>query len=216
MNYQLSRIGIFFGLICMLIGCAAHTPYSTSHDKTGKGAAIGAGIGALFSIIDGKKEADEILARMAIGAVAGAGIGAYMDAQEEKLARIPGTTVERLDEDTLLVRFDSDVLFETNSYSLGENSMGTLSQASSVFEQYPKTAVIIQGHTDSRGSEDYNQKLSENRAKAVYDFFQKKGVNQERLMAVGYGEGVPVATNDNAEGQAKNRRVTILLKAKAK
>ena len=203
-------------VLLLMVGCAARGPYETKRDKTMKGAAIGAGVGALFSVLDGKKEADEILARAAIGAVAGAGIGAYMDAQEEKLARIPGTTVERLDKNTLLVRFDSDVLFATNSSDLNSRSREALTNASSVIQEYPKTAVVVQGHTDSTGSEDHNQKLSERRADSVFNYFGKGGVDSRRMTAMGYGERVPVASNDDAAGRAQNRRVTVLLRAKAK
>src|SRR6185295_13026579 len=97
---------------------SASTPRTTSRDKTAKGAGIGAAAGAATAVIAGKREADQILIGAAIGAAAGAGVGAYMDAQEERLARIPGTTVERIEDDMLLVRFDSDILFTPDSASL--------------------------------------------------------------------------------------------------
>src|SRR6185295_599059 len=97
----------------------------------------------------GEREADEILARAAIGAVGGAGIGAYMDKQEEKLARIPGTSVERVGDDLLLVRFDSDILFDVDSAAVRPAGVGTLQQVAEVLTEYPKTAVIVQGHTDA-------------------------------------------------------------------
>jgi len=203
-------------LLLLLTACAAKGPYTTQRDNTAKGAAIGAGVGALFSILDGKKEADEILARAAIGAVAGAGIGAYMDAQEEKMARIPGTSVERLDKNTLLVRFDSDVLFAINSASLNSNSREAMGNAAAVMAEYPKTAVVVQGHTDSSGSEDHNQELSVRRADSVVQFLASNGVTSNRLSAMGYGERMPVSDNDTTAGRARNRRVTMLLRAKAR
>src|SRR4026208_6039 len=106
-------------LLCAVFagaGCAGKKePRTTSRDKTGKGAAIGAGAGAVVGALLGEGEADEILAGAAVGAGIGAGIGAYMDHQEEKLARIPGTTVERAGKDVLLVHFDSDILFNVDS-----------------------------------------------------------------------------------------------------
>ena len=181
------------GLLCFsLVGCITK-PYETQRDKTARGAAIGAGVGALFSIVDGKTEADEILARAAIGAVIGGGVGAYMDAQEEKLANIPGTSVERLDGNTLLVKFDSDVLFAVNKANLNNQSRETLSSAAAVFQQYPKTAVVVQGHTDSDGSESHNQQLSERRADSVVTFFGANGVARERMIAQGFGERDPIA-----------------------
>ena len=213
---NLSRTLVLVGLAALIVGCAARGPYTTRRDKTAKGAAIGAGVGALFSILDGKKEADEILARAAIGAVAGASIGAYMDAQEEKLARIPGTSVERLDETTLLVRFDSDVLFAVDSASLNTRSRDTLRTAADVMSEYPKTAIVVQGHTDSTGSESHNQELSVRRADSVVQFLSTNGVAGARLTAMGYGERQPVADNGTPEGRAQNRRVTVLLRARAK
>lgn len=207
---------LILGLL-VLAGCAAQRgPYTTSRDKTAKGAAIGAAVGALFSVADGKKEADEILARAAIGAVVGGGIGAYMDAQEEKIARIPGTRVERIGADTLLVHFDSDVLFAVDSSSLTAASKETLQQTASVLADFPKTAIIVQGHTDSSGSESHNQLLSERRAKAVLNYMVSRGVDPMRLHSLGYGESDPIASNDTALGRSKNRRVAIMLRAKAK
>ncbi|CAM2005099.1 OmpA family protein [Acanthopleuribacter pedis] len=199
-----------------LTSCAVHGPYETRRDKTARGAGIGAAVGALASILDGKKEADEILARAAIGAVVGGSIGAYMDAQEERIARIPGTSVERLDRNTLLVKFDSDVLFDVNSHALGSRSRDTLSQMSGVLQDYPKTAVVIQGHTDSTGSEAHNQDLSERRAGSVRRFFSNQGISGQRLIAMGYGETMPVADNTTESGRRLNRRVDVVLRARAK
>ena len=214
----ITKVTTLGAILCLLLtnACLTKGPYTTSHDKAAKGAAIGAGAGVLFSILDGKKEADEILIRAAIGAVAGAGVGAYMDAQEEKLARIPGTSVERLDDKTLLIRFDSDVLFAVNSASLSSRSKETLANAAGVIAEYDKTAVVVQGHTDSTGSEAHNEKLSMRRAESVLRYFIKNGVPDKRLIATAYGERMPVASNDTENGRAKNRRVTVLLKAKAK
>jgi outer membrane protein OmpA-like peptidoglycan-associated protein len=202
-----------------LAGCATvaaqREPYTTRRDKTAKGAGAGAAAGAVGAVIAGKREADEILAGAAIGAVVGGGVGAYMDAQEEKLARIPGTTVERVGDDTLLVHFDSDVLFAVDSASLTAPSRQTLEEVAAVLAEYPKTAVVVQGHTDSTGSEEHNQSLSERRAAAVRGYLVGRGVDAGRLAAVGYGEDMPVASNASAAGRQQNRRVDVLLKARA-
>jgi len=204
-------------LLALLCGCASlQQERMTKRDKTGKGAAIGAASGAVLGAVIGEGELDEILAGAAIGAGIGAGIGAYMDAQEEKLARIPGTTVERIDDNMLLVHFDSDVLFEIDSAFLSADSRSVLDEAGAVFTEYPKTAIITQGHTDSTGSDDHNQSLSERRADSVTDYLVGVGVDRARITAVGYGEQHPVATNDTSEGRSLNRRVDLLLKAKAK
>lgn len=199
------------------LGCAAvTTPYNdTSRDKTAKGAGIGAAAGAAAALLAGKREADEILAGAAIGAAVGGGVGVYMDAQEEKLARIPGTTVERVDERTLLVHFDSEVLFDVDSASLDSAARGSLDQVTGVLTEYPKTAVVIQGHTDSTGTEEHNEQLSERRATAVRSYFAGRGVDPQRLSAFGYGESMPIASNESASGRQRNRRVDVMLRAKA-
>jgi outer membrane protein OmpA-like peptidoglycan-associated protein len=203
----------------LLASCAAwqaRDPYETRRDKTVKGAGIGAAAGAAGAILKGEREADEILAGAAIGAVVGGGIGAYMDHQEERLTRIPGTTVERVSEDVILIHFESDVLFQVDSAVLDAGAQGTLSQVAQVLHDYPKTAVVVQGHTDSTGSEEHNQALSERRAQAVYNFLVGRGVDAGRMTAVGYGESLPVASNGTDFGRQQNRRVDMLLKAKAR
>lgn len=202
----------------LLASCATiqqRDPYETRRDKTAKGAGIGAAAGAAGAILKGEREADEILAGAAIGAVVGGGIGAYMDHQEERLTRIPGTSVERVSDDVILVHFDSDVLFNVNSAGLDPGSQGTLSQVAQVLHDYTKTAVVVQGHTDSTGSEEHNQALSQRRAQAVHNYLVGRGVEPARMTAVGYGESLPAASNDTEWGRQQNRRVDILLKARA-
>lgn len=205
-------------ILSLMAGCASsgqRPERVTQRDRTYKGAGIGAAAGAAAAVLTGKREADEILAGAAIGAVIGGGIGAYMDAQQEKLARIPGTTVERVGEDTLLVHFESDVLFDVDSATIDSGGRDTLEDVAGVLDQYDKTAVVIQGHTDSTGSEEHNQTLSERRADSVRGYLASRGVDDARISAVGMGEGYPVASNDSETGRQQNRRVDILLKAKA-
>ncbi|HSN85837.1 MAG TPA: OmpA family protein [Thermoanaerobaculia bacterium] len=202
--------------LSLLAGCAStRQPYETRRDKTWKGGAAGAAAGAVGAVLAGKREADEILAGAAIGGAVGAGVGAYMDAQEEKIARIPGTTVERVDERTLLVHFESDVLFDTDSSSIDSDGRATLEDVASVLGEYPKTAVVIQGHTDATGSEEHNDALSERRANSVRGYLASRGVDPDRMSAIGMGEGYPVASNDSESGKRQNRRVDLLLRAKA-
>jgi|GEM_PF-1411364 len=205
-------------LLVLTAGCSAYqsTGGTTKRDKTKKGAAIGAAAGAAAAILTGKHEADEILARAAIGAGVGAGVGAYMDHQEERLARIPGTSVERVGTDTLLVHFDSDVLFGVDSATLDGDSRYTLDEVADVLTEYRKTAVVVQGHTDSTGTEDHNLRLSQRRADSVRGYLVGRGVASDRIAAVGHGEAFPVASNDSDWGRQQNRRVDILLRAKAK
>jgi outer membrane protein OmpA-like peptidoglycan-associated protein len=206
----------------LLAGCTKQQPASqqqprtTKRDKTGKGAAIGAASGAVLGALLGEGELDEILMGAAIGGGIGAGVGAYMDKQEEDLARIPGTSVERVGEDMLLVHFESDVLFSVDSAVLNSTSRSSLDQAAGVFTEYPKTAILAQGHTDSTGSEEHNQDLSERRAQAVSNYLVARGVDPTRITSLGYGEGNPVASNESESGRRQNRRVDLLLKAKAR
>jgi outer membrane protein OmpA-like peptidoglycan-associated protein len=199
-------------LLIALLGCSH---YTTRRDKTAKGAGVGAAAGAAGAVLAGEREADEILAGAAIGAAAGAGVGAYMDRQEERLARIPGTSVERVSDGVLLVKFDSDILFDVDSAVVKPAQRATVDDVGDVLLDYPKTAVVVQGHTDSTGSEQHNQDLSERRAEAIANRLIGLGVGDERLSAIGYGEGYPAADNDDARGRQRNRRVEILLKARA-
>jgi outer membrane protein OmpA-like peptidoglycan-associated protein len=215
MAILLSVVMIFAGG-CEYIKKEVNSDPTTNRDKTKKGAAIGAASGAVLGALLGEGELDEVLAGAAIGAGIGAGIGIYMDKQEEKLAQIPGTTVERVDEDKLLVHFESDILFAVDSSQLSGAAMNSLNQAAEVFVEFPKTAIIAQGHTDSTGSDDHNQQLSERRAMSVRNYLSSQGIDSARILAEGYGEAYPVADNTTASGRDQNRRVDLLIKGKAK
>jgi outer membrane protein OmpA-like peptidoglycan-associated protein len=214
-NVIASLAGLALFAACGTMG-GERQPRSTTRDKTIVGAGVGAVVGAAGAVVAGKDKADEILVGAAIGAVVGGGVGAYMDAQEEKLARIPGTSVERVSDDTLLVHFDSDVLFDTDSASLRGASQSTLDQVASVMQEYSKTAVVIQGHTDSRGTEAHNDALSDRRARSVRNYLSLRGVTDARMTTMAMGENYPVASNETESGRQQNRRVDILLKAKAR
>ncbi len=222
MNRATVRMVLVLAVVMVLAGGCQYfqrepdTERTTERDKTKKGAAIGAASGALLGALLGEGELDEVLAGAAIGAGIGAGIGVYMDKQEEKLARIPGTTVERVDEDMLLVHFESDILFAVDSSELSVVAMDSLNQAAGVFVEFPKTAIIAQGHTDATGSDEYNQQLSERRAMSVRNYLTGQGIEYTRILAEGYGEMYPVADNNTAVGRDKNRRVDLLIKGKAK
>lgn len=190
-------------------------PYETKRDKTAKGAGIGAVAGAAAAYAKGKREGDELLVGAAAGALVGGSVGAYLDAQEERLARIPGTTVERVAPDMLKVRFESDVLFNVDSSKLSSSAYSSIAQVADVMVEFRKTAAVVHGHTDSTGSEAHNQNLSERRAYAVRNTLIDYGVAGGRLTAVGSGESRPIASNDTRSGRQLNRRVEIFLRAKA-
>ena len=202
-------------VMAMLGGCASMSDPNDPRARTKRGAAIGAAIGAVAGVFVGDGEADEILATAAIGAGLGAGIGAYMDKQQRELEQIEGVAIERIDEETLQVHFDSDILYAVDSAILSADSRYALDDFAQVMNDFTKTAIVIQGHTDSTGSEEHNEKLSERRAKSVFNHLASNEVAGDRMLALGYGEGEPVADNASEQGRMLNPRVTILIKGKA-
>lgn len=123
--------------------------------------------------------------------------------------------MERVDDETLQVNFDSDILFGFDSAQLSPVAQQDLDRFAQVVNDYDQTAVLIQGHTDSTGTEAYNLALSERRADAVSRHLSLRGVNPARLLATGYGEDYPVADNSTPEGREQNRRVSIFIRAKS-
>jgi outer membrane protein OmpA-like peptidoglycan-associated protein len=208
------RLVPFLITMCALGACATTDP-DDPYASTKQGAVIGAAVGAAAGLFIGDGELDEVLGSAAVGAGLGAGIGLYMDKQQQALEEIEQVDVERLDEETLRVNFDSDILFEVDSAILSQASRASLDDFARVMREYPKTAILIQGHTDSSGSEQYNMELSERRARAVYNHLALREVEESRMGAIGYGEGYPVADNGTPGGRALNRRVSILVKGKA-
>jgi len=202
--------------VCLVLatGCATTDP-NDPYAKTKRGAMIGAAVGAAAGLFVGDGELDEVLGTAAVGAGVGAGIGVYMDKQQRELEQIEGADVERVDEETLRVSFDSDILFAVDSSALSARSRQELDEFAGVMNAYPKTAIVVQGHTDSTGSEAYNQGLSERRAEAVRNHLVMRQVAPDRMAALGYGEAYPVASNDTEAGRASNRRVEILVRGKS-
>lgn len=184
-----------------------------------KGAVIGATGGAILGAIIGNnvgKGGNGELGAV-IGGVVGGGagvlIGNKMDKQAQKIEEeIPGAEVERVD-DGIVVTFDenSGVYFDTNKYNINEDSKATLDKLIAVFKEYPDTNILVVGHTDSVGAEEYNMTLSKNRAYAVTNYFVDNGISSSRLTTNWFGETQPVEDNATAEGRAKNRRVNIAI-----
>ena len=197
----------------LLAGCATNPddPYA----QTKRNAAIGAALGAVAGMFVGDGELDEVLGGAAVGAGLGAGVGLYMDKQQQALEQIEEVDVERLDEETLRVNFDSDILFAVDSAVLSADAKYSLDDFARVMLDFPKTAILIQGHTDSTGTEEYNQRLSERRAEAVFNHLALREVDPSRMRPIGYGEGYPVADNTTSTGRAQNRRVSILVRGKS-
>jgi outer membrane protein OmpA-like peptidoglycan-associated protein len=206
---------IFIAAALAAAGCAQ--PMT----KTQKGAAIGTGVGAaagagLGQAIGGDTKATLLGAGIGavVGGLAGGSIGRYMDNQEatmrQQLAGVEGASIQR-NADLLAVTFKSDVLFDTNSAALKAGSYDEMNRVAQVLNQYPETTILIAGHTDSTGSDTYNQQLSERRAAAVKNALAGQGVNPARMSAIGYGESKPIADNNNESGRQINRRVEITI-----
>lgn len=204
------------GAVLAVTMTACATSPDDPYAKTKRGATIGAAVGAVAGLFVGDGELDEVLGGAAVGAGLGAGVGVYMDKQQQKLEQeLDSAEVERLDEETLRVNFDSDILFAVDSSTLSQSSMYELDDFAAVMNEYPKSAILIQGYTDSTGSEAHNLALSQRRAEAVYKHLLLREVDSTRMEPVGYGEGYPVADNATPQGRQLNRRVSILVRGKA-
>jgi outer membrane protein OmpA-like peptidoglycan-associated protein len=177
----------------------------------GAGGALGGYL--LGDLIGGRSDRTEKILGAGIGAVAGAGAGYYMDQQEKKLRQqTAGTGVNVVREgDNLVLDMPSELTFAVGSANIEPNFRATLDKVASTLGQYEKTYVDVMGHTDSTGSDDFNQSLSERRASSVAGYLGSRGVQSARLATKGYGESQPVASNTTEEGRAANRRVEIRL-----
>lgn len=205
-------------LIALLAAPMYAADPATRRDKTAKGAAIGGVAGAIAGAIihnnrgSGNAKRGAVIGGV-VGAATGAIVGAMMDKQERELRQIEGIDVARTDEDELRVTMRNEILFDTASASLRSVSRDELAEMADVFNRYADTTIVVGGHADSRGSEAYNQRLSERRADAVASYLQNQGVRGSRIDSIGYGESSPKASNSTASGQQANRRVEIYVRA---
>lgn len=196
---------------------ACVTDPETGEKKISKAAigGVGGALGGylLGDLIGGKRDRTEKILGAGIGAVAGAGVGYYMDEQEKKLKQqTAGTGIEVIrDGDNLVLDMPSNVTFATDSSNIDPMFRDTLDKVASTLTQYEKTYVDVMGHTDSTGTDAYNQALSERRASSVAGYLESRGVQSARLATKGYGESQPKETNATEEGRAANRRVEIRL-----
>lgn len=205
-------------LLCMAVVFTGCSTWSNTAKGTaigvGGGTAVGAGIGALA----GNTALGAVLGA-AVGGTAGALIGKKMDKQKKELeATLPEeTTVETINNgEALKVTFDSGILFATNSSTLSEASKSALRNFANSLKANPDTDIKIIGYTDNTGKVDYNQTLSEKRARSVYDYLMQQGISSDRMIYEGRGVHDPVADNNTPEGRALNRRVEIIIMANQK
>ena len=198
--------------------CKTLDPY-TREEKTSsatKGAVIGAAGGAVIGAISGR-DAQERRKRALIGAgvggLAGGAVGVYMDRQEAELRKElegTGVSVTRTGEDITL-NMPGNITFRTGSSDLDSQFFAVLDSVAKVVTKYDKTLVEVAGHTDSVGADDMNMRLSQRRADTVARYLMSRGINEQRLIAIGAGETRPIASNDTESGRQANRRVELTL-----
>jgi len=214
LNMKRSVVGVVL-IVFGVSACTTVNPYTEEKQVskvaigTGIGAASGAVIGALTA--SGKNRRRNAVIGAGIGAVAGGGAGYYMDVQEAKLRqRLQNTGVSVTRQgDNIVLNMPGNVTFATDSPSINAGFYEVLNSVTVVLKEYPKTYVDVVGHTDSTGAADYNQRLSEERARSVAGYLTSQGVLAERLLVAGRGELEPIASNDTPEGRTQNRRVNI-------
>ena len=220
---MLRRSPLVRGLIVAAIagivsGCTTTNAYTGEKQvsKTTKGAGIGALAGAALGALTGdnsKERRKRALIGAGVGALAGGAVGNYMDRQEAKLrAQLQGTGVSVTRQgDNLVLNMPGNVTFATGSADLNSSFFGVLDSVAVVLKEYDKTIIDVSGHTDSVGSDQTNQALSERRAGTVGQYLRGKGIEDNRIATVGFGKNRPVATNDTPDGRQQNRRVELTL-----
>ena len=195
-------------------GCATSPddPNANAKQKAMIGAAVGTAIGLATgdSAVERRQQA---MVGAALGAAAGGGIGHYQDKQEAKLRQeLQGTGVDVVRQgDNIMLDMPSGITFAFNSSDVNSQFYPVLDKVAATLNEYNQTTINVAGHTDSVGSDSYNQKLSEQRASSVARYLQSRGVANQRLQTTGYGESRPVDSNETESGRANNRRVEITL-----
>jgi len=212
---SISRVKIATLSIGLAVGSMA-LQSCDSLTKTQKGAGIGAAAGGVVGALIGKKAGNTAVGALiggAIGGTAGAFIGRRMDRQAAEIQKaIPNAEVIREGEG-IIVKFDSGILFDFDKTALKDAAKSNVQSLAASLNQYPDTDIKIIGHTDSKGTETYNQGLSERRAAAVKAYAVSQGVPSSRLVTIGKGFSEPIADNETEAGRAANRRVEIVIVA---
>lgn len=206
---RIRNVVVFASVIAFIaMGCNA--------TRSQKGAVIGGGAGAVGGAIIGKAAGNQTLGAIigaAVGGTAGAIIGRDMDKQAEEIKKeIPGAEVERVGEG-IRVEFNEKILFAFSKADLGDQAKTNLNDLITILNKYPNTNIEVQGHTDSRGTDEYNMGLSQKRASSVADYLSANGINSSRISTKAYGESAPAYPNDTDEHMAQNRRVEFLITA---
>jgi len=209
---KLTALLLIISISFALYGCSG---WSRSQKGAAAGAAAGGAIGAAIGHQHGSTALGAILGA-AIGGAAGAYIGNYMDKQAEEIERdIEGATVERVGEG-IKITFDSGIMFDFNKSALRPEAQENLTNLSVILNKYEDTDILIEGHTDATGTEEYNLELSKRRAESVANQISMEQVSATRFTIMGYGEVQPISANSTTEGRQENRRVEIAIMANDK
>ncbi|HET7039224.1 MAG TPA: OmpA family protein [Gemmatimonadales bacterium] len=178
------------------------------------GAVIGAGGGAVVGAVIGRATGNTAVGAIfgaAVGGAAGAIIGAYMDKQAQEMEQdLEGARIERVGEG-IKITFGGGVLFDVDRAELRPAAQEELVKLATILNKYDDTNILVEGHTDATGTEDYNMELSRRRASSVGTFLAAQSVAVSRMQAVGYGEVQPIASNETADGRQQNRRVEVAI-----
>lgn len=211
------KIGLSVAAILLITSCTTTDPYTGEEKKNNaaKGAGIGAIAGAIIGAATSSKGDREkgILTGILGGAALGGGAGYYMDKQEAKLRQtLAGSGVQvKRDGDNLILIMPGNITFQSGKYDINPSFFSVLDSVKQVLAEFDKTIIKIAGHTDSQGSSEYNQVLSEKRADSVRSYFIQRGVVSGRVQSIGYGKRFPIDTNATAAGRENNRRVELTL-----
>lgn len=208
---------LFVLLLVVLFLAACSKPTTKKEKGTWIGAGAGAAGGALLGQAIGGDTAGTLIGA-GVGAIAGGAIGRHIgkkkDEEEaalrQELAATEAANVKR-NADVLIVTFKSDYLFAVGSANLNPGAYEEINRVSRVLNQYPETTILVTGHTDSSGSEETNQELSERRSENVKNALVGQGVNPTRIRTVGFGESSPIADNSSEAGRQQNRRVVVTI-----
>ncbi len=199
-----------------LAGCATMEDFSSNPDlqKTRQGAGYGAAAGAVIGLLTGgNNKFKSAMIGAAAGALVGGAAGNYMDRQEAKLRQqMAGSGVDVVRKgDNITLDMPGNVTFAFDSAEVNPQFYPVLDKVAQTMVEFDKTVIEVAGHTDSVGSDAYNQQLSERRANSVAAYLSGRGVSNARVVTIGAGEAHPVASNDTDAGRAQNRRVEITI-----
>jgi outer membrane protein OmpA-like peptidoglycan-associated protein len=201
-------------ILCLALAMCFYSCAGPTHQQRGAktGVLIGAAGGAILGQVIGRNTEATLLGAgigAAVGGLSGHQIGAYMDRQEQELraalAASEAASIQRT-QDVLTATFQSEVMFDFDSATLKPGAYAEIGRVANVLNRYPQTTIRVEGHTDSKGSEQYNQDLSQRRAQAVKDALTQRGVDSRRIQTIGFGESQPISSSD-----AMNRRVNIVI-----